>query len=395
MKKILSFLTAVILFIVIVFSYNFYLDSRLSDLSDIMRNNKINEIQNCKKAVSEQLDEQTVLVLGSSELDDLPELKTTSFPTQFFNQNNYGTKVLLFGRGFTQSLFHAISAAAFSDSLKSEKLVLIISPQWFSPEGVSADAFASRFSEQLYAYALHNKKLSENTKAQLASRVESLLKSAGVNNKGVIKNNDIYVDHKINPILFADTAITNSFAQLKEKHSVYSIMKDYSFMNPAYSASGQPQTPDWQSLLQESDINAKASCTNNNFGIYNSYYDTYIAPEKDKFINSAVNHTFTVSKEYDDLKLFLNVCKELGIDPLLISVPVNGMWYDYTGFPQEERNAYYQNIRKIADEYQVKLADFSGHEYDMYFLHDIMHLGWKGWTYIDQSIYEYSQENSK
>ena len=33
-------------------------------------------------------------------------------------------------------------------------------------------------------------------------------------------------------------------------------------------------------------------------------------------------------KDVQDLKLFLDLCVELNIEPLIISVPVNGKWYD-------------------------------------------------------------------
>lgn len=39
--------------------------------------------------------------------------------------------------------------------------------------------------------------------------------------------------------------------------------------------------------------------------------------------------------------------------------------------------------------YNVKLADFSQKEYEIYFLRDIMHLGWKGWVYLDRAVYEF------
>jgi D-alanine transfer protein len=90
--------------------------------------------------------------------------------------------------------------------------------------------------------------------------------------------------------------------------------------------------------------------------------------------------------------MFLNVCKDLEIDVMLISIPVNGMWYDYTGFSKEDREGYYEKIRVISKDYNVRLADFSDKEYEKYFLRDIMHIGWKGWVYVDEAIYNFYQE---
>lgn len=85
----------------------------------------------------------------------------------------------------------------------------------------------------------------------------------------------------------------------------------------------------------------------------------------------------------------MDVCRETDITPLIVSIPVNGRWYDWTGFPKEDREGYYKNIREICQEYQVELADFSDKEYEPYFLKDIMHLGWKGWVYLDEAVYEF------
>ncbi|HAZ37323.1 MAG TPA: D-alanyl-lipoteichoic acid biosynthesis protein DltD, partial [Clostridiaceae bacterium] len=42
--------------------------------------------------------------------------------------------------------------------------------------------------------------------------------------------------------------------------------------------------------------------------------------------------------------------------------------------------------------YGYKIADFSGSEYEKYFLGDIMHVGWKGWIKIDGEIEKYYYE---
>lgn len=99
--------------------------------------------------------------------------------------------------------------------------------------------------------------------------------------------------------------------------------------------------------------------------------------------------SYSDSKEYEDLELLLDLCRELDIEILLISMPVNGRWYDYTGFSKEKREDYYNKIREISKKYKVSLADFSDKEYELYFLKDIMHCGWKGWTYIDEEVYKF------
>ena len=146
-------------------------------------------------------------------------------------------------------------------------------------------------------------------------------------------------------------------------------------------------------LLMVAEQQAKKECTNNNYYIYDDYFTTYLKPQYKASKNAWVNNSYTESKEYDDLRFFLKVCDELNIEVMLVSIPVNGTWYDYTGFPKNDRYTYYQNIRDIAKEYQVKLADFSNKEYEPYFLRDVMHLGWKGWVYVDEAVYDYFKQD--
>ncbi|OPG94643.1 D-alanyl-lipoteichoic acid biosynthesis protein DltD, partial [Chryseobacterium mucoviscidosis] len=75
-----------------------------------------------------------------------------------------------------------------------------------------------------------------------------------------------------------------------------------------------------------------------------------------------------------------------GAEPLFISVPVHGKFYDYTGFPKKGRTDFYKKIKKEIEQEGFQVADLTNHEYDPYFLKDTLHLGWKGWVYVDQEI---------
>ena len=134
------------------------------------------------------------------------------------------------------------------------------------------------------------------------------------------------------------------------------------------------------------EYGGKAAVGDTPFYVDTTYFETYMAGSYEARAGSAVDGSYTVSREYDDLALFLELCAELKLDVMLISVPVNGWWYDYTGFSRAERTAYYDKIRSISREYGVLLLDLSEYEYEPYFLRDIMHLGWKGWVYIEDAV---------
>ncbi|MEG1583729.1 MAG: D-alanyl-lipoteichoic acid biosynthesis protein DltD, partial [Anaerovorax sp.] len=154
----------------------------------------------------------------------------------------------------------------------------------------------------------------------------------------------------------------------------------------------KPVKVDWETSLKEAERAGARATDGNPYYVKNGYYFRHLKPHlKDKKDYNAEG-SYTHSPEYRDLKCFLSVCKEQNIKPLLISIPVNGWWYDYVGFPKENRQQYYENIRRIAHDYGVDLADFSGNEYTKYFLEDTIHLGWKGWVLVNESIYNFTKE---
>ncbi|MDR2587034.1 MAG: D-alanyl-lipoteichoic acid biosynthesis protein DltD, partial [Coriobacteriales bacterium] len=153
--------------------------------------------------------------------------------------------------------------------------------------------------------------------------------------------------------------------------------------------------PDWNALLEDATLAGEKACAGNDFGIETGYWNTYIADDFVALEDSKALSRFMPSPELDDLRLFLQVCQENDVEPLLVIVPVNGWWYDYAGHPQADRMALYQAIRDLCDEMDTRYADFSGHEYEEYFLFDIMHLGWRGWVQVEQAIEAYSRENGE
>ena len=147
---------------------------------------------------------------------------------------------------------------------------------------------------------------------------------------------------------------------------------------------------DWDAHLAQATQEG-AAASSNDLNIEDNYYKTYVEPalEKSKGSMSTLDYSAD-SPEYGDLNLFLEVAKAHGIEVMLISVPVHGKWYDYTGYPAERRAQYYEKIRQLAAQHGARLADFSSHEYDPYFLYDVMHLGWKGWLYVNQACVDFA-----
>ena len=103
-----------------------------------------------------------------------------------------------------------------------------------------------------------------------------------------------------------------------------------------------------------------------------------------------MSSSYLESPEYKDLKCFLDVCEDLEIEPMIVLLPVNGKWYDYTKFPKDGLAAYYSKVSDTVKEYQdAKLVDLSAISDQDYYLEDTIHIGWKGWVKLDEIIYQF------
>lgn len=362
-------------------NYNGTIEKYKKELCYFRTSSRNNSIEALHAATSK--DNHSILVLGSSELSASDNV---AFPVSIFKNGNSDFNMVFLGQGNTQSLHHSINVAALADGLDAKKVVLILSPQWFTKSHLQSKMYASRFSERLFVGAMKNPLLSNETKRAIVNRVEPLLKADPVEQSRIKDYRMIYVDNRLNPFRFIKYLLYDKFMDIKQKNAVVNdLRKSHFTQNVSFSM----KDFDKDNLLNLAIAAGDEACTNNSYFIYDVYYDTYIRKRESNVKGKSVKDSYCVSKEYDDFKLFLKVCKEVKIKPLIISVPVNGRWYDWTGFPKKDREQYYQNIRNICKENDVALADFSDREYEPYFLKDIMHMGWKGWVYLDDAIYQF------
>lgn len=385
MKKLVAFLFASFLMALTVIGLRQFTKQEMMRKDNVEKAYTLNsDERNDSYSMLQALFQGNVsVVLGSSELSASDSI---AYPPYLFGDPQTDFKMVLMGRGYMQSLHHAITVAAYSDILPQRKVALILSPQWFTKEGLFADAYASRFSETQFLRMLNNPDLPENVKQSITSRLFSLLKVDKAQMKRLQYYCAAHQGRGFNPIKSVEMNIYQHFLRFKNDYSLQEAAS-----NNVTPTAGpiEYEKLNFKALLSSAEREGSSSCSNNTFGIMNSYFDRYIREQLEVIRGSASKESYATSPEYDDLKLFLDVCKSLHVDPLIILVPVNGRWYDYTGFPKEERTRYYDTIREICASYGVSLADFSGKEYEKYFLKDVMHLGWKGWVYLDEAVHSF------
>lgn len=325
---------------------------------------------------------------GSSELSRLDQFH----PSNYFKENNAGFTPFLIGRGGTESLIHFLNFAEHTNQLNGKKLVFVLSPQWFQPKGADESHFVPNYSS-LQGYDLaFNHQIDPKLK-RLA--IKRLLHYTPVKDDQMLSSlyqaelsNDPWVQRKasmLRPFAYA-------YRGMLEKKDLYYTLVGGVPRHRVISPSVKHKS--WEQLQTEADRVAMRQATNNPFYVINSQYNKikHRVPALKDYKQGA---SYGKSVEYHDFQLVLDLLKESGAKPLFISVPVNGVWYDYTGFPKEGRTAYYKRIKQQIEAEGFQVADFSAHEYDPYFMKDTIHIGWKGWVYTDKAIQDFYTDKSQ
>ena len=398
MKKIAAFLTAFVLFIGIISGLHAAtsVDSGVDKYAFGTWTNIYK--YNSRAAVASNMTDDTMLVFGSSEFNH--GKKTPYHPKAVFK--NTDMTPMLIGTAYSQSMTHAIALASLEPDMKNRKAVLILSPQWFSKQGVAPKDYALRYSENNYIGMLNNDHLSKELKQRMAARSEALLKNKPAVYEHTLKYNKVYLKDNGSILDKIYLGIREKFISEQDQLSIFASMKlaglDKAAPDRTAAAKDNPaangnKTIDWDKLYESAKKDGKRITSNNPYNMSDKAYRRNIKPVEKRKINADKDRRFDDSPEYEDLTCFLDVCKETGIKPMLVILPLNGYWYDHTGLPKQQRENYYNKVRSLAEEYGAEVADLSAYEYSPCFMQDIAHIGWKGWVTVDESIYKFYHEN--
>ena len=155
MKKFFFMLVSIFLVVFVAFRLiNLYYDHATNKYYDEI-GKTLSFVKNKGLILQEKALERNdnISIYGSSELAGVI---IPTHPDNFFNSKRDGFQVNLIGTGYCQSIIHAINFAALGDKLKNKKIVLILSPQWFTDKGLTAAQFDMNISELQFYQVFHN-----------------------------------------------------------------------------------------------------------------------------------------------------------------------------------------------------------------------------------------------
>lgn len=389
MKKIQAFGIAFVLALLTLALYLHVINQKLANYYHVSDNSIRYNFEFTKykgrDILKDNIDDKTLVVLGSSELG-----KVSEHPfhiKQLFNYDDF--HIMAIGGGNFQNIIQASMLGSLGNDFPKQKFILSESFIWFDQFGMNPKAFLSRVSNEHVYYTLINPKISKETKEKFMKRVLELSKD----NKNVHETFERYkrrlVDHK-------GTIVDDWLIKMDvEKFALNNKISFYFTGNVTPIPSSGPVTPnyDWKELQNKYLNDAKVRTEGNDFGIEKRYYAAEIQNRLEKLKNSAAKYKYDISTEYDDYALVLQMAKEMGLEVEVVNFPINGKWYDYIGIGPEQRAVYAKKITEITESFGYKIMDLTSKEYEPYYMYDTVHPGWKGWPEVAEEMYKFYQKD--
>ncbi len=328
-------------------------------------------------------------VYGSSELNyDDPYN-----PQRFFWNYPSGFAVFPVGTADTEPLIMIQKFAALGPVLRGKKVVISLSPSFYYEGKYHSETYDGNFSP-LHANALaFSTDLSLAEKQAVATRMldypESLQKDPFL--RFALER---LVDNSI-----LSQAVYALMLPLGQFHVwVLNLQDHWEMANFIYKnetgiakeIEHAPRFINWRKVLTRADAEYRPHTTNNQFGMDNDQYN-YYRNDIIKGKNSTTDARFLAlvanSKGWTDLDLLLHGLQDLGAQPLLILIPMNGSWFDWQGISYSARTVLYDKFRAMAKAHNTPAIILDDHDQDKYFLIDPgAHLSSRGWVFYDQVL---------
>jgi D-alanine transfer protein len=154
-----------------------------------------------------------------------------------------------------------------------------------------------------------------------------------------------------------------------------------------------PALPNWEQVQASAKRYDSVHAYNNAFGFEHQYWnllhrDLLRAPAENPAVATRnFEQQLATAPAWQDYELMLRVAAELGAQPLVLSPPLKGRFYDTIGVSPQARGELYARIESLAAQYGAQVDDFRSHDEDLLFVENRgSHPGAVGWTYYDRDL---------
>ena len=328
-------------------------------------------------------------VYGSSEIT----LITTPYDAErFFAAYPTGFTVFDVANLGASSLTMAQDLAALGPALQGKKVVISITPAPFTFSQITEDYYAGNYSH-LHAYGLiFSPDLSLELKSAAAGRMLAHPKTL---------RQDPFFEFTLSHM--TDTKIQSRLVYgllwpLGELQTEVMRLQDHAEVvryvwghRPNPNVARLPQKINWAEDFSAALAEQKLRSSSNPYGIEDWRWKLFQGRSKVPYPPGSGNAAFLQylqnSEEWPDFNILLDVLQELGAQPLILSRPINGRYWEAVGVSEQAQQAYYDKLQAVVDPYHVTLVDYQQYTNEIYFSIDsVSHTSRYGWVYVDQTL---------
>jgi len=312
---------------------------------------------------------------GSSELIKRAPNKAS----QFFASYPTGFAVSPVGRPSCTTLILLEKLAASAGQARGHKVVLCMSPSWFVTKGANHDGFGGNFSMMQASELFFSAPLSLPLKRSIAGRMlrypevfkKNPLLAAAVPSLASDRPRDRWIYFACLPL----GRLQNMVYRLQDHFEVLDHLKDDRQIRRPVKR--QESATDWEALLAASQRNWVPLPAD-----IDEPDRTRVFTGDGMFLQS-LQHSY----EWGDMDLLLRATRELGLDPLLLSLPLEYGHYERMGVSRSSIDAYLWRLNESARHYQIPVVDFAELVEDPRLFADHNgHPNGTGWLYIDRAL---------
>ena len=333
-------------------------------------------------------------VYGSSELNVQAEYNRPFHSTNLFRDRPTGFTIFPVGMAGTTCLNMLQKLTALGPELTGRKLVVSVTPFWFFERPTARpDAYAGNFSDLHAGDLAFSPSLSLELKQAAARRM--LQFPATLANRPLLR---FALENLADgsPLCLARYEavlplglLHGAILRYQDHWTVVRYLWKHPLKKPSSTAPRNSGPPDWVRLHDEARKLYRAHSDNNDFGMDNEKWESELRQDtlrlSHKRSDKELLATLEKNQEWVDLDLLLRGLNELGVQPLVVSMPIHGPWYDECGITYAFRSRYYDQLRAMTARYQVPVVDFADHDSDRSFTHDTMgHLAPDGLVYYSE-----------
>ncbi len=336
-------------------------------------------------------------VYGSSELNLLAAYNRPFVATNLFRDRPTGFTIFPIGKAGSTCLIMMQKLAAVGPALQGRKVVVSLSAFWFFERfSTSASEYAGNFSD------LHAGELAFNTRLSLKLRQDAARRMlqfpATVSNRPLLRFALEYLADGSPRSLACYEAVLplgivhNAILRYQDHWNVVCYLWKHPSRTPFQASPPGAPPLDWPMLHRQADELYRAHSNNNEFGLDNEKWNRQIRQHtlqrRNTWSDETFLHRLEQNQEWVDLEILVRELNELGAQPLLLSMPIHGGWYDQCGVTYTARRVYYQKLRDLGARYHTAVVDFADHDSDHSFCNDDLgHLAPSGLVYYNQ-IYD-------